>query len=1710
MASIWRTTLVLLFILYTPVRISAAPKITRGEAKSKSHKNCFTLLTATSKSDHLPIAPSLKGKPDTNVENHTLRADEWVVGDFIVKQKQMVQGDGTLPTSLLRDGNFLELSYAVPEGLPAVVGSRPSTRLQNEKINEAALRALDESRNSVAQMAVELESKRRKFPESVIRGLKEAAPRHWDATIFEFKDKTTNQMVGSMRIDSSGPDRRILAYPEIIKNFLTGKYKGKWIKKKVDPSITKPLILEEILSKEVGKPVEVERPVLVLDEPLILPNGEVLTEIVGEAKEIGALSVRKDVNAEVFNLLTQQMLLSLFNPNYCKEYNEHGQIFYAWGEEVGIRLWSNGMGFEQLHAEAPFNLSGQDWWIMRHTPQTLAKWIDGIAKKPTTSKEEEDRLRYIFEGLRGTELTDEYRQIWNLYYVQGKTQPEIAKLLKTSPAKISAVLKSSNAKLNMKVEFPYYDQETFRNEAQNELFEEASNYGIRRVSGNYGTKRIALKLASLLPEAPEKEALIEELGQESWGWTEYAGLDAAQGRGYSSRTLYFALYRIARVLKNTSRGKSLDLTKLHETGGFHKFLSALDPNRLPFLRDKEQKAAFMNPDVGTYRLYRTVAQMFGYTAMNLGANSKNFALKILSSPRIPESEAKKNLANDIENRQWPKTIQSLNQEAPTASRSNQHKESFQEVYRSLYGIASLCKASPGGSDINPEKIWEPTELEKLFKYLYPELKEVDLLPAITEKQSDKKRVSPKRLAKDDPEAAQTLYGGIKILPLNETNQKTFLDPEKGSLMELQAIAKSLGIKQFHKFGIQNLMIKLLNMGQSESELRGKIIKAVSDAETWGWKETDWSGVNQGIQSAVARTYRALVAVATVVKERELTQKEIDKLCTVDGVNELVREIQRQHSSSSERIPIAGPLVPKKLKEFENGGRQVLVAVAREMGKPFVKPYGMRDLVFKLAEYLPESKTKTEVKRVLQSWTWSSSDGQHAFDLEGEGIRQKLFQATHLIATALNKLGNAQVDLPMLHTADEMERFTNLLILGANLPSLTDAHKTILLDSEKGSFGELQMLAKSLGVNKYTSHYGIQNLLVDILNRSTTPSDFREKIIKAISNDEVWGWKENDVANVREGSEPAINRLYRGLIATAMVVRGRELTTKETVRLCTAVGINELVREVQNQQEKAGKASALTLIPTYDQLSPKKLEEFEQGGQQVLASLARLSGKGKMFTSDFGMRDFVYKLADQLPEGQDKESTITTLKSWEWKAKDGRDLTVDARQRLFLAAQLIATSLKKSGKAEELELENLLTASEMQKFTDYLIVGANIPPLTDANKKLFKDPKKGSFKELSLIAASVGADNLFEKDGIQKLMVKLLNRSQTPSDFREKVIGAISDKNIWGWIERDYAGVRVGMDTAINRTYRAIVATAMVARGREMTPEEATRLCTAEGIQELVREIQSQGYDLTENFVPLERMKEFREGGQKVLLDLSHQIGVPLNVQDGLRSFLYKLAELIPDKDARTEVLGTFKKMEWNRSDGPQIYATSLKQAPRKLFQGIRLIASALNKSGQAQLDLQKLHTESEMEKLTDLLTLGVSIPALSQSDHNQFMDLKNGGLRELGEFGRSLGGKTFKGQTFRNDFGIPTLLKPILQRYRTNSTFSKKLADAVLDPVRWGWAKYDADKAYKGFMPAVIRAYRGIIATAMAVRGRELTPNEITRLCTADGIRELMQKIPSK
>jgi hypothetical protein len=1255
------TFFLLLFFLYTPpCAAQRVSRTSRADAKSRYQKNCFDILKGTSESQHLPLAPSLKGNPDTIVANHTLRSDEWIVGNFVVRQKQIVQGDGTLPTSLLRDENFLELSYDVPSDQPGTVGVKASTRAKNEKINQEALRVLDQSRHVVTKTAVDLEKDRRDFPESVLSGLKEAAPRHWDATIFEFRNRDTGEVVGSMRIDSSGPDRRLLPYPQFLKDFLS-TYKGEW-KRSNDPSVTsltKPLILEEILSKEVGRPIRVERPVLKIPEGLTLPNGEIIYELVGEAKEIGALSVKKDVNAEVFNLLTQQMLLSLFNPNHSKSYNENGQIFYAWGEKTGIRLWSNGMGFEQLHPEAPFDLNGQNWWLMRHTPQTMVKWIDGIAKKPTTSKAEEERLRYILEGVRGTDLTDQNRQIWHMYYIQGKTQPEIAKIFEVSAAKVSASLKSSNAQLDVKVAFPYYDQEKFHAGAQRELFEEAVNYGIRRLGNDFGTKKLILKLADLLPDSPDKLALINELNQESWGWKEFAGQDAKKGMGKSNQSIYFALYRIARVLKNTPRGARLDLSKLHEAGEFQKFLSALDPNRLPLLRNPDHKMAFMNREGGAFRLIRDFGQLLGVKGTYRGSNAKALMLKILGSPRIPDSFVKQSLMAEIENRQWPNHIQAFRAQTGTSAISRRHLESFQEVYRALYGIATLAKESPGGRDINPERIWEVAEVQKLMAFLHPELpriesafippktrsrpkefdndgqqvlvssarvrgnsfsnefgmrdflfnlteqlpegkeknkvqsqlknwrwnatdglnlfksltareklfKAVNLIASALKKSGKAPQLDLEKLhtAAEMEKFTDLLTLGVGLAPLTDTNKDLFLDPAKGSFSEFPAIAKSLGISRFTQSGLQNLMIELLKRSQTQSEFREKIIKAVSDADNWGWKKNDVAQVREGIQTAVTRAYRALIATATVGRGRELTPQEVSRLCTAEGIHELVREIQPQQSTRG--ISLAAPLEPERLKEFEHGGRQVLVSVARTLGKPFVKPFGVRDLIYKMAEQLPEGPDKREVQASLKSWRWLANDGAHAFDPAGEGVRQRTFQAAHLIASALKKSGKApQVDLEKLDTAAEMERFTDLLMLGASLAPLTDANKTLFLDPHKGSLRELSTIAKSLGIYRFRSSYGLQNLMIELLKRSHTQSEFREKIIKAVSDADSWGWKENDLKGAEEGFQPAMTRAYRALIATAMVVRGRELTSQEASHLCTAEGINELFREIQ----KAGK------------------------------------------------------------------------------------------------------------------------------------------------------------------------------------------------------------------------------------------------------------------------------------------------------------------------------------------------------------------------------------------------------------------------------------------------------------------------------------------------------------------------------------------------------------
>ena len=136
--------------------------------------------------------------------------------------------------------------------------------------------------------------------------------------------------------------------------------------------------MEEILSHVTGKPVQAERPIMDIPGGLVLPNGERIDFLIGEAVEVGATAVRPDVNAEAFHLLSQEMLRSLFDPAFP------AHLQGKWAIDLGLgrlrrlsRLASDGI--QRMDAENPYLLKDTDkpgepqqkWWIINATPESL-------------------------------------------------------------------------------------------------------------------------------------------------------------------------------------------------------------------------------------------------------------------------------------------------------------------------------------------------------------------------------------------------------------------------------------------------------------------------------------------------------------------------------------------------------------------------------------------------------------------------------------------------------------------------------------------------------------------------------------------------------------------------------------------------------------------------------------------------------------------------------------------------------------------------------------------------------------------------------------------------------------------------------------------------------------------------------------------------------------------------------------------------------------------------------------------------------------------------------------------------------------------------------------------------------------------------------------------------------------------------------------------
>jgi len=435
-----------------------------------TNRNCWKLYEGLIETSHYPLYPVAQ-------ENSKIASDHGVRVRTRTWQNLHIETTGvtgaTHQGSLTRDENNpnrLSLNGDTAPVGPAVRISRATA----EKRNEEALAELDRHNRDVATYAILSEASNTKktgngaqteskYTKEVLDELAKTAEKNWDATQVSVRqigaDGKPGDIVGTARVFSSGIDRRLAPYPEFLKNFLrTYKGKGKWRVGLVDASLTRPLVLENVLNRNVeNKHVEVERPILDIPEGLTLPNGETIYFLVGEAKEIGAFAVPKDLpDKAVYRSIMQALLTEIFQTDLPTDYRLHGQLFYGGCNSDLVGYWEK-MGWDRLNVGKPILMAGdapgktEDYWIVRRTAESFSKWIDQIANKPEFGAKEAEKLRKLFTGLSDQGLTERQREIWAMYYVERKSQTEIAEELGLTRGTVNVTISAANDKIELRL-----------------------------------------------------------------------------------------------------------------------------------------------------------------------------------------------------------------------------------------------------------------------------------------------------------------------------------------------------------------------------------------------------------------------------------------------------------------------------------------------------------------------------------------------------------------------------------------------------------------------------------------------------------------------------------------------------------------------------------------------------------------------------------------------------------------------------------------------------------------------------------------------------------------------------------------------------------------------------------------------------------------------------------------------------------------------------------------------------------------------------------------------------------------------------------------------------------------------------------------------------------------------------------------------------------
>jgi len=485
--------------------------------------------------------------------------------------------------------------------------------------------------------------------------------------------------------------------------------------------------------------------------------------------------------------------------------------------------------------------------------------------------------------------------------------------------------------------------------------------------------------------------------------------------------------------------------------------------------------------------------------------------------------------------------------------------------------------------------------------------------------------------------------------------------------------------------------------------------------------------------------------------------------------------------------------------------------------------------------------------------------------------------------------------------------------------------------------------------------------------------------------------------------------------------------------------------------------------------------FQTGGFRTLHEQSPSFGV-PVFTLEYGVREMMLRLAERLPPSPEQQALLRELRSpeWGWLERDGLEMPQvsdpeqPVNQRIFRALHRIAQLASLSH--PEIDVNKIHEAKEVEKLLDGLYPDRPQSLYRIEDRRVLFSEKRGAWAALVAEAEERNLGKVSDPGGIQKLM-EALGADLTDPKARARYLlrlegiefaasdGAKMNTAAYQAEQTRESDGRVRTSGPVQRIYRAfyLLAWELKQGGADIDLSKLHERGEAEKVLKLLNE-RRVGVWLTE--ATREIFWNENEGAAQVFAERCLKFGVPSFARDyAPREILVALASRVESAEKETFIAGYYdERWEWSKKDGAMILFEFYSNPADRFFRGIARLAAHVNRSiPGANIDLQKLHTRKEAERLFDVIILGFVIPTASEKQFEQFREEVVPLLRDAA---KDLGIRAYV-----TDFGPKRLAQRLADELFEKAPEDPRvlaLRDALADDAGWGWKKADGETIASG------------------------------------------------